>query len=488
MVSLPLLAVVILAASCGSTTTTTTSPTDTGGVVIFVGDSPQCDILSYRTVVSGITLISQEGYTPQVFTDVSGAYIRVDFAALQDVTSILHSGPIRVGTYNQATIAFGPAQFAVFDPTKSPPSQLIFPRFTSTSKTFNIKPPLTVVKGGVYGLRMDLDVRHSIGVDEQGNVNGDAPPAIALVTLTPNGPEGFGRLQDMKGFVLSVTNGSNVSEFIGTLNVQIHSGLSDVPVVPVNITPDTLINGSLATAPVVAAVLGGSFVEIDGFVDSHGNLVANSVEVEDQENVSTRRIALIGYITSITRDVTGNVSQFELYVRDEQPESPSVVPLDTFVQVDVSPTTSFHNPSRSTFFSSLPFDATSLQIGEQVIVHGPASSGSGGVAAVEANSIYQSLQTHEGNFSSLIQVGSDDKTGAFWLKTCAQMFQGLPMLVLTNSDTAFVNITGLSGLAPQPTLIIKGLLFYEPQGTTLEGVTVPPGTLVMLADQVHQVP
>jgi len=28
-------------------------------------------------------------------------------------------------------------------------------------------------------------------------------------------------------------------------------------------------------------------------------------------------------------------------------------------------------------------------------------------------------------------------------------------------------------------------LFYERKGTTVNGVTVPPGTLVMLAKQVH---
>jgi len=64
-------------------------------------------------------------------------------------------------------------------------------------------------------------------------------------------------------------------------------------------------------------------------------------------------------------------------------------------------------------------------------------------------------------------------------------------MVVTNSQTTFVNVAGLAELTPQPTLLVKGLPFFQPQATTVNasnGVTVPvpAGTLVMLAKQVRR--
>jgi hypothetical protein len=488
MAGLALLTVAFWTTGCGSSTTTTPT-TDTAGVTIFVGDSPACNILSYRVAVTDMTLLPEGGGKyGHIFTNTGGAFVYVNFAELQDMTTILHSGTIPVGTFNQAVISFGPAQFTVFDPMRNPPSNLVIPIFSDTTKTFNIQPPLTATKGGIYGLRVDLDVRHSVGVDAQGNLTGDVPPALTVSTVTPTLADGFGRLQDMRGFVLSVTNGSKLTQFIGTLNVQILSGSGGVPVAAVNVSQDTQINGEPATSSTVAGILGGSFVEVDGYVNAQGFLVARSIEVEDQEDVSQNRLGAIGRITSITTDAAGNATQFTLFVSDEQPEAAAVLGTASFATVNVSATTKFQNASRATNFAMLPFDGTSLQIGQEVVVHGPVTKGVGNVSEISADSIYLIPQTHHGSFASAVQIGSDDTTGAFYMKPCGAIFQGLPILVLTNSDTAFVNVTGLSGLTPQPELAVKGLLFYQLQGGTFNGVAVPPGTLVMVADQVHQLP
>jgi hypothetical protein len=66
------------------------------------------------------------------------------------------------------------------------------------------------------------------------------------------------------------------------------------------------------------------------------------------------------------------------------------------------------------------------------------------------------------------------------------MFQGAPMIVVTSSQTSFLNVAGLNELTAQHSLLIKGLLFFEPKATTVEGVNVAAGTWVMLAKQVHQ--
>jgi hypothetical protein len=495
-------AVCALTFGCGNVISTTTTTPDTGGLVILVGDNPACDVRSFRTVVTGLRLESQaEGTAANAFKGVLQPFIKVNFAGLRDTTSLLRVAPVTVGTYDRAQLSFGLTTFAFFDPTKVNFVTIVPITFSNTAGSVNIQPPLTISKGAISAVRIDLDVRHTITVNSQGNLVGSSTPAITLSPVTANSTTGFGLLQDLRGFVLSVTSGSTISEFLGSINIQLHSGTSAVPQVAVNVSPTTTMitadypdgvseenNPDVNIKRVIGGILGGSFVEVDGYVDSKGQLVANTVQVEDQENVNTRREALIGTITGITRDLAGNATQLNLFVTEAQPESLFNVGLDTIAQVDITSTTKFNYSSRSINFASLPFDATSMAVGQQVIVHGPSFSGTtNNSTTVDAESVYLNLQTHEGNFSSLVSAGSDDRTGAFWLKTCCTLFQGTPILVFTNNDTAFVNVIGLSAMTPQPSLIVKGLLFYERQSVTINGVTVPSGTLVMLADQVHSV-
>ncbi len=486
----------LLSFGCGSVISTTAPTQDTGGLVILMGDTPLCDVLSFRSTLTGFKLQSEaSGAIGNPFKGIVQPFIKVEFGSLRDMTSVLRVAPVTVGTYNQVHVFLGGVTFAYYDPTKNPPVSIVTPRFSDTSPILNLQTPITITKGSISALRLDFDVRRSISEDAQGQLTGNTSPALAVTQITPNSATGFGRLQDLKGYILSVTSGSTLSEFLGTINVQLHSGSSAVPQVSVNITPDTHFFtadstdnvGVVATPQFIGTILGGSYVEVDGYVDTKGNLIANTIQIEDQEDVNTRHQALIGTITAITKDMVGHATQFNLFVSEEQPEAAINVPLDSIVQVNLTSTTKYSYSSRPDNFASLPFDATAMAVGQHVIVHGPSTAGSGvgNPTTIQADSVYLNLQSHEGNFASIVSNGPDDRTGAFWLQTCATLFQGSPMLVLTNSDTAFVNVTGLSGLNSQPTLIVKGLLFYELQGGTVNGVTVPPGTLVMLADEVH---
>ena len=177
--------------------------------------------------------------------------------------------------------------------------------------------------------------------------------------------------------------------------------------------------------------------------------------------------------------------------------TPASFRQDTIVQVNVSSSTTYQYSSRSVNFANLPFGPSNITVGQEVIVHGPitplkGTSTSGAptlLTTVAADKVYVKLQSIQGGFSSLVQVAKDNKTGAFTFSPCSTMFQGTPAMVLTSNQTAFVNLTGLSSLAgntTQPTLMVKGLPFYEPQAQTIYGVPVPAGTLVILAKQVHQ--
>jgi hypothetical protein len=244
-------------------------------------------------------------------------------------------------------------------------------------------------------------------------------------------------------------------------------------------------------------------MEVDAYIDVDGNFVATSVENEYTESIpplgssAAPTLALIGPIISLTRDSNGNVTTFNLWARDVEPPDLSAVNTDTMVTVNLSPQTIYQYSSRSSNFANLPFGPGNFTLGQEVIVHGlvtvpKASSGSGAPTlptTVTAFKVYDKLQSIRGGFSSLVQVAGDDKTGAFTFNPCGIMFQGTPAMVLTNNQTAFVNLTGLSaitGQSGQPTLLVKGLPFYEAQAQTIYGVPVPAGTLVIIAKQVHQ--
>jgi hypothetical protein len=221
------------------------------------------------------------------------------------------------------------------------------------------------------------------------------------------------------------------------------------------------------------------------------------VEDEYTEDPSSNTLALIGPVTSVTRNASGNVTTFNLWMRDVEPNTPGTATPDTICAVNVTASTTYQYSSRSANFANLPFGPGNIAVGQEVVVHGQVTPATGGgvaggpsvSATVAAGKVYDKLQTIQGTFSSLVQVASDNKTGAFVFTPCSTLFQGASIMVLTSNQTAFVNLSGLSSLSGppnRPTLLVKGLPFFEAQAQTINGVPVPAGTLVVVAKQVHE--
>jgi len=475
-----------LLSSCGGNTseTPTTPEPGEGTLIVFIGDTPACDVLSLRLTVTDMGLTPQGGGSAiTVFSSSSTTpfTIGVNFASLRDFATILHTASMPEGIYEAATIVFSLRKLALFDPTESPPVITSTPELTTLTPTFAIRPALTVVKDKVHVLRVDFDLFRSLQLDSLGQVIGTVNPVMKGSPVSPVPSQGFGELDDLIGFVRSVspapTAGTN---FIGGFNLQLLAGTG--PVVTVNLTNETQLFG----VPGLNQLETGRFAEVHAFVDESGNLVARAVEVEERAVVEENKLAFLGYVISVDKDSSGNATQFDFYVREEEPDLSAGVPLDSIVQVNVSSSTAFQFSSRPTNFANLPFDATAIAPGQELIVHGTFSKPENEPTNVDASAIYLKLQTVQGSFSSLVQVGKDGKTGAFLLNPCASICQGAPILVLTNNETAFINVFGLGQLTPQPALLVRGLPFFEDQGGMFNGVPVPPGTLVMTARQVRQ--
>ncbi len=504
--------------SCGSSKPKATIPT--GSLTTLVGDLPgPCDAVSFPFNITDLVFTgpSANGETsiatvPINASSVSEPEIRVNLTCLRDFTTPLSMGTAGVGTYNLAQIWLSEPSLVFFDPTILPPNLPI----TTAELTMQplklyqvpVNPPLVVAKNAPSVIQIDFDMLHMIQriTTDPSNLRTQvsATPEITFTPITAMGSQGqgFGELDDLVGFVRSVTIPPPVplTQYNGSFTLQLLSAsISSPPVATIYLNGSTQLYGFSNLTELYT----DSFMEVNAYIDDVGNFVATSVEDEYAEvipELASRQpatLAIIGPVTSLTRDAHGNVTSFNLWARDVEPNDPSVISLDSIPVVNVSSSTIYQYSSRQVNFASLPFGPSNINVGQEVIVHGQitvpsASSGSGAPALptiVTAYKIYDKLQSIQGNSSALLQVADDDKTGAFTFTPCGVMFQNTPAVVLTNSQTNFVNLSGLSSLTGgggTPTLLVKGLPFYEGQAQTIAGVPVPAGTMVILAKQVHR--
>ncbi len=481
--ALGLLAVVAtgIALSCRGDLETVPPPPGHGTVFTFIADDSVCGVLSFRPLFTGLVITTVGGNGGASLLSAAAA-VKVNLVGLRDFATLLSLSSATEGTYDSVTVALSAPEFSQFDPTHSPPIGFLTSKLSSSTPQITISPPLQVTAGKASGLLLDFDSTHSFGVDDQGRLTGNVTPTFRATPITPSGNQGFGEIDDLVGFVQRVDTFSANQSFIGDLQVQVlqNTGSS----ITVNLTRSTQLFGVSG----LNTLLTGSVVEVDGFVDSNGNFVANVVEVEDHEIVEQNMVALIGPVMSLTRDTNGKVTQFNLDVLETEPDVHFDVGDDSAVIVDVPSTTAFRFSSRPTNFAGLAFDPTALTVGQEVVVHGKYTrpTVSSQLTTVAADMVYLKLQSIQGQFLSLFQASADDKTGAFQFTSCFPLLSSTPILVLTSSQTVFVGVAGLNELGRQHSLLVKGLPFFERQATNVNGVAVPAGTIVLLAKQVHQ--
>jgi hypothetical protein len=505
--------------SCGSSKPKVTIPT--GSLTTLVGDLPgPCDAVSFPFNITDLVFTgpSANGETsiatvPINAASVSEPEIRINLGCLRDFSTPLSMTTATVGTYNLAQIYLSEPSVVFYDPTILPPNLPINTAELTMQplKLYQlpVNPPLVVAKSAPSVVQIDFDMLHMIQriTTDPANLKTQvsATPLITFTPITAMGSQGqgFGELDDLVGFVRSVTIPPPVplTQYNGSFTLQLLSAsISSPPLATIYLNGSTQLYGFSNLNELYT----DSFMEVDAYIDDAGNFVATSVEDEYTEVVpqlasqqQPATLAIIGPVTSLTRDARGNVTSFNLWARDIEPNDASVISLDSIPVVNVSSSTIYQYSSRQVNFASLPFGPSNINVGQEVIVHGQitvpsASSGSGAPALptiVTAYKIYDKLQSIQGNSSALLQVADDDKTGAFTFTPCGVMFQNTPTIVLTNGQTNFVNLSGLSSLTGgggTPTLLVKGLPFYERQAQTIAGVPVPAGTMVILAKQVHR--
>ena len=511
-----LLMIAILSwSSCGGSSSSSSSstgpnPSVVGTLYTFVGDTPVCDVLSLRMNATALTL-GVAGSTTQTVNVLSplSTVINLNFAALRDFSTVLALASTPAATYDRVSMQLQAPVLIVYDPTQNPPFRAVTATLSTgtTPPLFNLNPPLTIKQNTVSALSVDFSLEQMVGINSAGEFDGTITPAATATALAASAGS-FGDLDGLEGFVRTVQTASFTSgstTFTGGVLLQALSSSvagSGGPGVAISFTkntqicmPPTVSNQACQPPASIGQILTNSYAWVDAFLDSNGNFNATTVDFEDVEDPLRQKIAFVGPILSLTTGTRGNVTGFTIFSRTQQPPSSFNVANDTEVQVNLSPGTIYQSSAPATNFPSLPFGPSALAVGQEVVVHGtftvPTTTPPS--AIVGADTIFLKLQTHEGNLGSLLAVQPDDHTGTFTLSPCATLLQqgdaaALPIYVFTNSATAFVNTSGLTTLRSQPAILVKGLLFLEPQSATINGVTVPAGKLVMLAKTVTQLP
>lgn len=455
--------------------------TNTGSVAVFGGDAPICNVLSFSVTITGGTLMPQGGGTA-VSVISSGQPVTVNFASLMGFMTVLNLSSVPAGTYSQMTVTLSNPQMGVLDATKTPmaPSTMTA-TLTTANVTFDINPALQVTANNTIGLHLDFDMFKSVQTDASGAVTGTVSPVFNASPMTPTMGD-LGEIDDLHGIVQNVTNSSSNSAFTGSFTLE--QGMMG-KTFTVNVTSSTTFDGVSG----LSAMQTGTFAVVDTLVDTNGNLVAKEVNMEDMTNTQQNMGAFTGTIMSVTRDGNGNATQFTMAVRGEYPGFQTMMPMMSSPSVSLTSNTHFDISATDDNMAEMTFGPSTMGVGQNVVVNGQIQMGGGmmgGASGLNANSVVLTLQPVTGNFMSTLAVGSDGKTGGFSMMPCSAAFGNMPMSMLTFSQTGFPGTSGLSGLTQTPMLVNKGLLFYQPTTTKVEGINVGPG-MVFVTKQVQQV-
>jgi hypothetical protein len=357
------------------------------------------------------------------------------------------------------------------------------PTLSALTVPVTLSTPLTVSGTGTAGVTLDFSLLQSVLTNPStGQLTGDVDPTFTATPMTTPGTTGFATFDDLRGIVQSIKTTSTSTAYTGSLTLQPASGRT----LTVEVNSSTKFYGISGLGSLTA----GTFVEVNALADASGNIVANGVEAEEQENASSSEAAFVGLITSVTYS-SGQATQFSLFVGEEDPDLSGQVPLRSVLSVNITSTTRFVANALGANFTTLTFGAKSLGTGQRVAVHGQLSSGLAAPTA-SARAIFLEVQPVLGNLSSKAPVAylpSDSKAGGFYMVPCSPLFQPQPIAVLSSDSTNFVGITSLLDLTSNtPYLVTKGLVFYQQAGGTWNGFVWSAPASVQVAEQVHQLP
>lgn len=221
---LPIVLILLAAASwivvgCGSNSAAASSngnPAGSGPVFVVGTDAPLASVVSFSAQVEALTATDTNNNVVSLITGTP----MVDFARYNGLQTLVDVGSLPPATYNQVSITLGTATIGYLNvpgggvaPTIATQTGM-YPGSASTY-TYNVSlaNPITITSSGEpVGVRIDLDVRSSIGVDGGGNFTGMVTPTFNIISVTRTSIGGY--IDEYIAAVSTAPSGSSEPEFL----------------------------------------------------------------------------------------------------------------------------------------------------------------------------------------------------------------------------------------------------------------------------------
>jgi hypothetical protein len=445
-------ALVALAVGCGAgNMTTPVIENQSGTVFVSGGDAPLPGVVSFKVVVSGISVALGTG-TPVTVT--SGPET-VDFARLNGLHTLLDLNTIPAGTYDTVIVALASPEIDylnVTNPQTTPPIRPTVVSLTSTTTPpatlstsmviISLSSPLVVNSGDVIGLGFEFDIRKSLAVDRNGQITGVVNPTLNVNAITPSDADAY-----IDEFIAGVT----------TINAGGNSFTIEGPhghAFTVNVNGQTEWEGSETISDLTST----SIVSISGTLDrTDGTFLADTVAILSQDKFYAG-----GLITYVDPPV-GTAQNFDLFVRDVLPAGTGFT-SGQISTIDLTGNEKYfiywmHNVFVNSRWSNIFFNSSLLVPGQHVSIGGPFTNGT-----VTAKRV---VLRHEGHTGTLVPGSANVGTSTFQFNSngLAGILFNAPVTVYVTPFTRFGGgLASLEDLTSNPTspLRVVGVVLKDP--------------------------
>jgi hypothetical protein len=416
----------------------------TGSAFVIGTDAPLPSVVSFQVDITGITV--SDGVNPPV--SILSNTQTVDFARLNGLKTLLDIDTIPAGTYTTVNVMLANPQIGylnVSNPQTNPPTRPTISTLNSTTvppvslTTSNVMitlaSPLVVNAGDIDGLSFDFDLRHSIQLDQNGQITGVVMPNLNLKAVTPSDADAY--IDEFDAGVVSTANSSFLIQ--GPHGHQF----------TVNVNDQTEWENGESLPNLTTS----SIVEISGTLDrTSGAILADTVAILSQDKFYA------GGLVTYVDPPTGQASDFDLYVRSALPSGTG------FQSGQISTITLTGDENFFIYwwhlrFPSFFFNSSLMVPGQRVTIGGPFNSG--------AVTVKRVVLRHEGHTGTW-QIGSTDAgAGTFQFNSnglAGVLFNG-PVTVFTTPFTVFKGgLTGLGGLTGNTAIPLRvvGLVLKDP--------------------------
>jgi len=441
-IAFALLATALLATGCGSSINAVSNssvPAATGPAYVVGSDAPMASVTSFSVVVESVSATTASNTTVQLLSGTP----TVDFARFNGLQTLLDMNDVPVGTYTSISITLGSATIGYLNvPASGAPTiateAATYPASASTyTYTTTLANPLVVTQAGTpVGLRVDFDLRKSIGVDASNNITGTVTPTFNINAVAASDAGGY-----IDTFVAAVTS-------VGTQSFVVQGPHGEQ--FTINVNGSTTWENSESISNLTTS----SIVEVSGTLDK----ADQTLDADDVAILSQNGFYAAGLVTYVT-PTSGQASSFDFYVRGLLPTTTGIT-LGQIAQVNLSGNENFFIAQmHDKLLSQFLFNSSQLLPGQHISVGGPAT----GAANAGAVTVKRVVLRHWGFNGTVSSVSTANSTFQMQINGFVGVLVPQAVTVYDLSNTVFRDgLTQLSDVKAGASVRVVGLLLVDP--------------------------